>query len=86
MIEKWSLRACHPSIFSSIAIELYVLRDDFSSIMIELTFVILRQGLKKPVQSSMIFVRLGQGIFKPGYITRYLHTWSVFHEGVYDII
>ena len=30
--------------------------------------------LKKPVQSSMIFVRLGQGFFKSDYITRYLHT------------
>ena len=33
--------------------------------------------LKKPVQSSMIFVRLGQGLFKFDYITRYLHTWVV---------
>ena len=33
--------------------------------------------LKKPVQSSMIFVRLGQGRFKSDYITRYLHTWVV---------
>ena len=33
--------------------------------------------LKKPVQSSMIFVRLGQGLFKSDYITRYLHTWVV---------
>ena len=33
--------------------------------------------LKKPIQSSMIFVRLGQGHFKCDYITRYLHTWVV---------
>ena len=33
--------------------------------------------LKKPVQSSFIFVRLGQGFFKSDYITRYLHTWVV---------
>ena len=33
--------------------------------------------LKKPVQPSMIFVRLGQGLFKSDYITRYLHTWLV---------
>ena len=61
------LRARCPSIFSSIAIEPNVPRDDFSLIAIELTFVVL-------VQSSMIFVRLGQGRFKSDYITRYLHT------------
>ena len=64
--------------FSSIAIELNVPHDDFSLNAIELTFVVLRHGLKKsPVQSSKIFVRLGQGRFKSDYITRYLHTWVV---------
>ena len=71
------LRARCPSIFSSIAIELNVPCDDFSSIAIELIFVILGRGFKKPVQSSMIFVRLGQGLFKSDYITRYMHTWVV---------
>ena len=41
------LRARCPSIFSSIAIELNVPRDEFSSIAIELTFVALRRGFKK---------------------------------------
>ena len=41
------LRARCPSIFSSIAIELNVPRDAFSSIAIELTFVILGHGFKK---------------------------------------
>ena len=42
------LRACCPSILvRSIAIELSVPRDDFSSIAIELTCVILRHGFKK---------------------------------------
>ena len=38
------LRACCPSIFSSIAIELNVPCDKFGSIAIELTFVTLRRG------------------------------------------
>ena len=43
-----SLRARYPSIFSSIAIELNVPRDEFSSIMIEPTVgVALRRGVKK---------------------------------------
>ena len=33
--------------------------------------------IKKPVQSSMIFVRLGQELFKSDNITGYLHTWMV---------
>ena len=41
--------------------------------------------LKKPVQSSLIFVRLGQGIFKSDYITRYLHDWVVLTV-VYSLI
>ena len=44
------IRARCPSIFSSIAIELNVPRDDFSSIssiVIELTFVTLGYGFKK---------------------------------------
>ena len=62
------LRARCPSIFSSIAIKLNVPRDDFLSSW--------DMVLKKPVQSSMIFVRLGQVLFKSDYITRYLHTWA----------
>ena len=54
----WRLRARCPSIFSSIAIELNVPRDDFSSIAIELLSS-WDTVLKKPVQSSIIFVRLG---------------------------
>ena len=65
------------SIFSSIAIELNVPRDDFRSIAIELTFVILGHGFKKAGSVLLIFVRLGQGLFKSDYITRYLHTWVV---------
>ena len=56
-----NLRARCPSIFSSIAIELNVPRDEFSSVAIELTFVALRRGLKKPVQSSLISVTPGIG-------------------------
>ena len=41
------LRARCPSMFSSIAIELNVPRDDLSSIAIEITFVTLGHGLKK---------------------------------------
>ena len=41
------LRALCPSIFSSIAIELNVPCDDFSSIAIELTFVNFGHGFKK---------------------------------------
>ena len=45
-----SLRACCPSNFSSIAIELNVPRDEFSSIAIEPTVsVVLRRGFKKIV-------------------------------------
>ena len=40
------LRARCPSIFSSIAIELNVPRDDFSLIAIELTFVVLGHRFK----------------------------------------
>ena len=56
----WSnVRARCPSMFSSIAIELNVPRDDFSSIAIELTFVILGHGFKK---AGSIFY----GICAPG--------------------
>ena len=41
------LRARCPSFLSSIAIELNVPHDDFSSIAIELTFVTLLHGFKK---------------------------------------
>ena len=44
---KQALNARCPSIFSSIAIELNVPRDAFSSIVIELTFVTLRHVFKK---------------------------------------
>ena len=46
-------------------------RDDFSSKLLSSWDTVL----KPPVQSSMIFVRLG--LFKSDYITRYLHTWVV---------
>ena len=59
------------------AIEPNVPRDDFSLIAIELTFVSWDTVLKTPVQSSMIFMHLGQRRFKSDYITRYLHTWVV---------
>ena len=62
-----------PSIFSSIAIELNVSRDDFSSIAIELTYVTLGHGFKNA--GSVLF-----DICAPGtsdYITRYLHNWVV---------
>ena len=56
MFIKWSGR-CHwpqcPSIFSSLAIELNVPRDESSSLAIELTFVTLRRDFKKPVQFSL---------------------------------
>ena len=45
--QKMWLRARCPSIFSSIAIKLNVPRDDFSSIAIELIFVISGHGFKK---------------------------------------
>ena len=51
------LRARYPSYFSSIAIELNLPCDEFSSIAIELTFVTLKRGLKKA--GSV----LGQGLF-----------------------
>ena len=41
-----------PSIFSSIAIELNVPHDEFSSITIELTFVLLERGFKKAGSDS----------------------------------
>ena len=59
--------------FSSIAIELNVPSDD----AIELTLSPWDTVLKKPVQSFLIFLRLGQGIFKSDYITRYMHNWVV---------
>ena len=31
----------------------------------------------KGALSSLLSVHLGQGIFKPDYITRYLHSWVV---------
>ena len=71
------LRARCPSIFSSIAIELNVSRDDFSLIAIKLTLSSWDTVLKTAVQSSMKCVRLEQGRFKSDYITRYLHTWVV---------
>ena len=46
------LRVRCPSIFSSIVIELSVPRDNFSSIAIELTFVILGYGFKKSKKIS----------------------------------
>ena len=46
-MKKRKLRARCPSVFSSIAIEPNVPRDDFSSIAIELAFVILGHGFKK---------------------------------------
>ena len=66
------LRARCPSIFSSIAIELNVPRDDFCLIAVELTFVTLGHGFKKA--GSVLFdiyapgtqtfqVRLYQSIF-----------------------
>ena len=42
--------------FSSIAIELNVPRDDFSSVAIELTFVTLRHGFKK---ADLFFFAIG---------------------------
>ena len=58
--------------FTSIAIELNVLHDD----AVELTFVRPWDTvLKKPIQSSLTFVRLGQGLFKSDYITQSLHNW-----------
>ena len=47
------LRARCPSIFSLIAIELNVPRDDLSSIAITLTFVTLGHGLKKEAGSIL---------------------------------
>ena len=79
--------------FSSIAIELNVPRDDFSSLAmaIELTFVTFGQllspwdtVLKKPVQSSLIFVRLEwerswNGRFTSGYIVGSLYlAWKYY--------
>ena len=46
-LECFVLRARCPPIFSSIAIELNVPCNEFSSIAIELTFVILIRGFKK---------------------------------------
>ena len=64
------------SIFSSIASELNVPRDDLILIAIELLSP-WDAVLKKPVQFSLIFVRLGQELFKSDCITRYLHNWVV---------
>ena len=71
------LRARCPSIFSSIAIELNIPRDDFSSIAIQLTFVILGHALKKAGSVLYDICAPGTRIFKSDYITRYLHTWVV---------
>ena len=49
--------------FGSIATDLNVPRDDFSSLAIELTFVTLGHGFKKPVQSSVVSVTPGTRIF-----------------------
>ena len=57
---SWSKGALSVN-FSSIAIELNVPRDDFSSIELLSPWDTV---LKKPVQSSLIFVRLEQGLFK----------------------
>ena len=63
---KVKLRARCPSIFSSVAIELNVPRDDFSC-AIELTFVILGHGFKKSRFSPLWYLC--------AWDTRYLHTW-----------
>ena len=76
-IKAMRIRARCPSIFSSIAIELNVPRDDLSSIAIDKLLSPWDTVLKKLVQSFLTFVRLGQGLFKSDYITRYLHNWVV---------
>ena len=64
--------------FSSIAIELNVSRDEFSSIAIELTFVALRRGFKK---SGSVIFHIGdfcdKVFFKSDYISLYLYNWAV---------
>ena len=59
--------------FSLITIELNVSRDDFNSIAIELTLILSPWDtvLKMPVQSSLIFVRLEQGLFKSDYVSHH---------------
>ena len=70
-----SLRARCPSSFSSIAIELNVPRDEFSSIAIELTFsVALRRGFKK---AGSVLSDIGDSWLKSDYISLYLHNWAV---------
>ena len=65
--------------FSSIAIELNVPSDEFSSIAIRPTVsVALRRGFKKKtVQSSLILVTPETRIFKCDHISLYLHNWAV---------
>ena len=60
-----------PSIFSSIAIELNVPRDEFR------LFSPWGAVLKRLVQSSLISVALETMFFKSDYIKRYLHNWVV---------
>ena len=64
--------------FSSIAIELNVLRDYFSSIAIELTFVILGHGFKKV--GSVLFDNgdaWDKEFLKSDYTSLYLRNWMV---------
>ena len=64
--------------FSSIAIEINVPRDEFSSIVIELTFVALRRGFKK---AGSVLFHIGdswdKAFLNPIYISLYLHNWAV---------
>ena len=65
--------------FSSIAIELNVPRDEFSSIAIEPTVsVALRRGFIKSRFSSLISVTPGTRIFKCDYLSLYLHNWRCY--------
>ena len=63
--------------FSSIAIELNVPCDEFSSIAIEPIIVSLGRGFKKPVQSFLMSVTPGTRSFKSDYISLYLHNLVV---------
>ena len=76
MAEVHSLRVRCLSNFNSIAIELNVPRGDFTSIAIKITLSPWNTALKKPVQSSLIFVRLGQGNTFAGRTTQIL--WICF--------
>ena len=63
LLLKLHLRANCLSSFSSIAIELNVSRDNFSSTAIELTFVILGHGFKNAVSVIYDICALGTRTF-----------------------